>query len=77
MQYLKTWYKHLKLPIMWLLLCFSTQVDKTLVINVHQLSQIHTPNKADLWHTPSNCPCFFVLADLHNDKLFPYFSSSF
>lgn len=29
------------------LLCFSTQVDKTLVINVHQPSQIHTQNKAD------------------------------
>lgn len=30
-----------------LLLRFSAQVDKTLVINVHQPSQIHTHNKAD------------------------------
>ena len=27
--------------------CFSARVDKTLVINVHQPSPIHTHNKAD------------------------------
>lgn len=47
-------------------------MDKTLVINVHQPSQIHTQNKADPWHTPSTCPRFSILSDLYNDELFFY-----